>query len=94
MFFNRVTFDASGAALSGTQVNAGIWNIGQGTLAAQRVQGNGLNFQGPTGNLAFTTLNIFNNSGTGLLLTPRPWAPPSATWPTPAARSTRPPARR
>ncbi|MDR3406765.1 MAG: inverse autotransporter beta domain-containing protein [Chthoniobacter sp.] len=68
VFFNRVTFDASGATLSGTQVNAGAWTIGANTSPATRVQGNGLNFQGPTGNLAFTTLNISNNAGTGLLV--------------------------
>jgi hypothetical protein len=66
--FEEVTFDASGTALSGTPVNAGNWNIGQGTGAGQRVQGDGLNFTAPTGSVAFGTLNIFNNAGTGLLV--------------------------
>ncbi|EDY17372.1 Parallel beta-helix repeat protein [Chthoniobacter flavus Ellin428] len=66
VLFNQVTFDASGATLSGTQVNAGTWNIGQSTSV--RVQGNALDFEGPTGNLTFTALNIFNNNGTGLLV--------------------------
>jgi hypothetical protein len=66
MLFDRVTFDASGTSLSGTQVTGGTTNIGQGTMAAQRVQGDGLSLLNPTGNLGFTTLNIFNNAGTGL----------------------------
>ena len=66
--FNTVTFDASGAALSGTTVNAGNWNIGQGIFANQRVSGDGLDLIAPTGNVAFGTLNIFNNGGTGLLV--------------------------
>jgi hypothetical protein len=66
--FNRVTFDASGAALSGTAVNAGTWNIGQGTGANQRVLNDGLYLSAPTGTLNFGTLNIFNNAGTGLFV--------------------------
>ena len=61
--FNQVTFDASGTALSGTQVTAGDWTIG---TSAARVQGDGLRFDGPSGNLAFGNLNIANNAGTGL----------------------------
>ena len=61
--FNRVTFDASGASLSGTQVAAGSWTIG---TTSNRVQGDGPRFDGPTGNLAFGTLNIANYNGTGL----------------------------
>ncbi len=61
--FNQVTFDASGAALSGSQVAAGNWTIGTN---GSRVQGDGLRFDGPTGNLAFGALNISNNAGTGL----------------------------
>ena len=67
VLFNQVTFDAvTGGAIQ--QVTAGNWNIGQGTAANQRVGGNGLDFEGPTGDLAFGTLNIFNNAGTGLLV--------------------------
>lgn len=61
--FKRVTFDASGTALSGTQVDAGNWTIG---TTSARVQGDGLRFDGPTGDLKFGTLNIANNNGTGL----------------------------
>lgn len=61
--FNQVTFDASGSALSGTQVAAGNWTIGTN---GARVQGDGLRFDGPSGNLAFGNLNISNNAGTGL----------------------------
>jgi hypothetical protein len=64
LLFDRITFDASGTALSGTQVNAGTWNIGQGT--GTRVAGDGASFLNPTGSLSFTALNIFNNNGTGL----------------------------
>jgi len=67
MLFDRITFDASGASLSGTQATAtGTTQVGQGTGAGQRVQGDGVSFLNPTGDLAFTTLNIFNNAGTGL----------------------------
>ena len=60
VLFNRVTFDASGAALSGTTVNAGNWNIGaQGGGA---LGGDGLRFNAPTGNLSFGTLNIYNTT--------------------------------
>lgn len=61
--FKRVTFDASGLALTHTQVNAGNWTIG---TTANRVQGDALRFDGPTGDLKFGTLNIANNNGTGL----------------------------
>lgn len=61
--FNQVTFDASGTALSGTQVTAGNWTIGTN---AARVQGDGLRFDSPSGNLAFGNLNVANNAGTGL----------------------------
>ncbi|MDB5344727.1 MAG: Parallel beta-helix repeat protein [Schlesneria sp.] len=63
--FNQVTFDASGRALSGTQVNAGNWTIGTTTA---RVQGDGLHFDAPTGDLKFGALNIANNGGTGLYI--------------------------
>ncbi|MCC6755990.1 MAG: hypothetical protein IT199_06425, partial [Solirubrobacterales bacterium] len=63
VLFNQVTFDASGTALSGTQVAAGNWTIGTN---AARVQGDGLRFDAPTGDLAFGTLNVSNNAGTGL----------------------------
>ena len=64
-FFTGVTFDASGRSLSGTQVNAGNWTIG---TTGSRVQGDGLHFDAPTGDLAFGSLNIANNGGTGLFV--------------------------
>ncbi|MEZ4570092.1 MAG: hypothetical protein R2849_07155 [Thermomicrobiales bacterium] len=67
MLFDRITFDASGSSLSGTQAAAtGTTQIGQGTAGAQRVQGDGISFLNPSGDLGFGTLNIFNDSGTGL----------------------------
>ena len=64
--FNGVTFDSDLGTAGNQQVVAGSWNIGQGSLAAQRVQGDGLRFDAPAGDVSFTTLNIFNNNGTGL----------------------------
>ena len=61
--FNRVTFDGSGAALTGTQTQAGNWTIG---TPGNRVQGDGLRFDGPSGNLQFNSLDIANDNGTGL----------------------------
>jgi len=61
--FNRVTFDASGASLLGTQVAAGDWTVG---TSANRVSGDGMAFTDPTGDLAFGALNIANDTGTGL----------------------------
>ncbi len=66
ILFDQVTFDASGTSLSGTQVvmgGTGTLQIGQ---AISRVQGDGLSFLNPTGDLSIPTLNIFNNGGTGL----------------------------
>ncbi|MEI8380274.1 MAG: hypothetical protein WCJ09_09110 [Planctomycetota bacterium] len=63
VLFDQVTFDASGAALSGTQANAGNWTIG---TPGVRVQGDGLHFNAPTGDLKYGSLDIANNSGTGL----------------------------
>ena len=64
---DTVTFDATpGGTIQ--QVNGGTVNIGSGTAATQRVQGDGLRFDSPSGDLAFTTINIYNNNGTGLLV--------------------------
>lgn len=60
MTFSRVVFDAGG----GTQVMAGVNNIGQGPAA--RVAGDGLELLGPSGDLGFATLNVFNSGGTGV----------------------------
>ena len=61
--FYQVTFDASGAALSGTTVDAGNWTLG---TTNARVEGNGLIIYGPSGNLSFGTLNIAIDHGVGL----------------------------
>ncbi|MCV3238434.1 hypothetical protein [Mesorhizobium sp. ZC-5] len=67
MVFNQVTFDADGNPGTADIVSAGgTTNIGQGTLANQRVQGAGLSFINVSGNLSYDSLNIFNNAGTGL----------------------------
>jgi len=55
ILFNRVTFDATtGGAIQ--QVTGGTANIGQDTT--HRVAGNGLEFQGPTGDLTFGALVV------------------------------------
>ncbi|MGJ8570402.1 MAG: inverse autotransporter beta domain-containing protein [Hoeflea sp.] len=61
ILFTNVDFDSDGA---GGQVAAGTLNIGQS--AVTRVRGDGLSLINPTGDLAFTTLNVFNDNGTGL----------------------------
>jgi len=64
ILFDRVTFDASGAALTGNQVVfGGTLDIGS---SPARVQGDGLSLIDPTGDLNIATLNVFNNAGTGL----------------------------
>ena len=63
VLFDRVTFDASGTALSGTQMNAGTWTVG--TVGA-RVNGDGVRMNGPSGSLIFQNLSIANDNGTGL----------------------------
>ena len=66
MFLNRITFDSDANTGNGfQQVDGGVTNVGQGTGAFERVQGDGLSLAAPTGDLNFTTLNIFNNAGTG-----------------------------
>jgi hypothetical protein len=68
IIFNRVTFDAAtGGAV--TQVAGGTANIGANfaaPAAGDRVQGDGLSFLNPTGDIIFTAINIANNVGTGL----------------------------
>ncbi len=61
ILFTAVDFDGNGA---GGAVAGGTLNVGQGT--GNRVQGDGLSLIDTTGELGFTTLNIFNNGGTGL----------------------------
>jgi hypothetical protein len=61
ILFTAVDFDSDGA---GAAVSAGTLNVGQGT--GTRVSGDGASLIDTTGDLGFTTLNIFNNAGTGL----------------------------
>lgn len=63
VIFDRVTFDASGAALLATAVTGNDWMIG---TTSDRVVGDGLRFNGPSGSLEFSSLNIANTNGTGL----------------------------
>lgn len=64
ILFNTVTFDADPVAAMIQQVNGGTTAIGGGI--GQRVEGDGLSLVNVTGDLAFTSLDIFNNNGTGL----------------------------
>ncbi len=61
ILFQAVDFDSDGA---GGAVAGGTLDVGQGT--GNRVAGDGVSFIDTTGELGFTTLNIFNNGGTGL----------------------------
>ncbi len=61
--FEKVDFDSDGA---GATVSAGTLNVGQGT--GTRVSGDGVAFIDTTGAIDFTTLNIYNDNGTGLLV--------------------------
>ena len=66
VLFDRVTFDADGVTGNGfQQVTGGTLQVGSGTGAAQRVQGDGVSFLATSGDLNFTELDIFNNAGTG-----------------------------
>ena len=72
--FTNVHFDGDDAA--GDQaVNGGMLTVG---TTGTRVQGDGINFFGPIGTLNFTTLNIANNGGTGLLVDAK--GPPATTF--------------
>ena len=59
MLFDRVTFDATGALLAGTQVQG----FGTTTISAS---GDGLSFINPTGDLNITQVDINSFFGTGL----------------------------
>ncbi len=64
MYYNSVTFDADASVVGIQQVVGGTTNIGQGPGA--RVVGDGLAVDNIEGDLGFTTLNIYNDGGTGL----------------------------
>ncbi len=63
ILFDTVSFDADPGTALVDQVAGGTLSVG--TLAL-RVDGDGVRFDDPTGDLSITTLNIFNDSGTGL----------------------------
>jgi hypothetical protein len=66
MLFNTVTFDADPTTGAIDQVDGQLLNVGVST--STNLVGDGLRLIDPTGNLRFSTLNIFNRNGTGLLV--------------------------
>jgi hypothetical protein len=62
-----VTFDADPTTGAIDQVDAGTLTIGDSDAAVE-ITGDGVRLLDPTGSLAFTTLDIFNSGGTGLLV--------------------------
>ena len=66
ILLQNVTFSSTTGG-SGV-VNGGTANVGQGGSFSTFVKGNGLDLEDPTGSLSFTTLNIYNFNGTGLLV--------------------------
>jgi hypothetical protein len=70
ILFDRVTFDADGNPGNGfQQVDFGSGDLDIGSvppLTVFRVEGNGLTFINPTGDLRIGVLNIANQNGTGL----------------------------
>ena len=64
--FDNVTFDADGHPVNGiAQVEGGTLSIGE---AGGPVSGNGLHLNEVLGDLAFTTLDVTNNAGTGVFI--------------------------
>ncbi len=61
--FNAVRFDADAGTVGDQLVAFGAMTIGS---SVNRVQGDGLSFLAPTGDVQLASLNIFNNLGTGL----------------------------
>ena len=64
---DTVTFDADPTTGAIDLVDAGTLTIGNAD-ALTDINGDGINLQDPTGELSFSTLNIFNSGGTGLLV--------------------------
>ena len=65
MRISNVTFDSDLATAGNQQVNGGATVIGSSSTTTD-VVGDGLRLTAPTGDLGFTTLDIYNDSGTGL----------------------------
>jgi hypothetical protein len=64
--FDTVTFDADPTTVAIDQVDGRSLTIGASN--SNNLVGDGLRLLDPTGDLKFTTLNIFNRNGTGLLV--------------------------
>ena len=64
---NRVTFDSNLTTAGIQQVTTSLLSIGSSTDTTQ-VKGDGLRLIDPTGSLLITTLNVFNDTGTGVLV--------------------------
>ena len=64
---NRVTFDSNLTTAGIQQVTTALLTIGSSTDTTQ-VKGDGLRLIDPTGSLLITTLNVFNDTGTGVLV--------------------------
>ncbi|UVK42629.1 hypothetical protein BPNPMPFG_004327 [Mesorhizobium sp. AR07] len=70
---NTVTGNGTGGGILFSNVNfgnaaGGTLTVGTPSTPSTRVQGDGLSFINPTGTLNFTTLDIANNNGTGLVV--------------------------
>jgi hypothetical protein len=61
--FNTVTFDGNTGTAGNQNVDFGTLNVGTPT---NRVSGKGVSFIDPTGRVAATAINIYNNANTGL----------------------------
>ncbi|MCA8993006.1 MAG: hypothetical protein KDA88_13540 [Planctomycetaceae bacterium] len=67
IFADTVTFDANPTQMGIQALAANQITVGN-SASTTDVSGNGIRLLDPTGNLAVTTLNIANDSGTGLLI--------------------------
>jgi hypothetical protein len=67
VLFDTVTFDADPVTAGLQQVSGGNTTIGN-SLATTDVKGDGLRLNNVLGSIGFGTLNIFNDTGTGLFI--------------------------
>ena len=67
ILIDTVTFDSDLTTAGHQQVNAGNTTIGD-SADTSAVTGDGLRLIDPTGDLSFAVLDVFNDSGTGLLV--------------------------